>query len=45
MENIDCGIVAGPNSSFLIENLIQISENLSNNNKMIQMKQNKCCNC
>jgi hypothetical protein len=31
MENIDCGIVAGPNSSFLIENLIQISEKLSNN--------------
>ena len=31
MKFVDCGIVAGPNSTFLIEKLIIISEKLSNN--------------
>ena len=31
MKCVDCGIVAGPNSTFLIEKLIIISEKLSNN--------------
>jgi hypothetical protein len=31
MKRVDCGIVAGPNSTFLIEKVIQIAEKLSNN--------------